>query len=324
MNQTKEKDLNKTLKSQPYQFKIICGLHRSGTTYTGNILSKNSSLTTIHEPCNPDWGVSEQIKWYPFMDAEAVDEETAALFDDILNFRCRWSNRPPRRLPLKSHVMYRAVGGKQGLVWSQLRLKHLIHQLPPAVVWKDPFVTFALGHLLTTYNAKAVCLIRHPGALWYSNRKLNWPFEIERLRTQSALIEKYGQDIPDKYWQMATPDSPVCIAILWKLMARVIAEQAARYESLLAVRHEDLCLQALETAQKICQHLDLTCEPEMIAYITKTTSGKRSESKQGVAHSFNRDSKQIIDTWRGRLDTTEETLIREVIGDDLFKFYETW
>lgn len=308
-----------------YQLKIVCGLHRSGTTYVGNILSRNSSMAVVHEPCNPDWGVKGIKIWYPFFEAtELPDKDTTELFEKILSFQCGWNHQPPRKLKWNSHLFYKLCGGWQGLIWKQLRTQKFFNSLPPNICWKDPFVTFALGHLLSTYDAQAVCMVRHPGALWYSNRKLDWPFDIQRLTRQNQLIEKYGADIPAKYWKSATSNSPASIAILWKIMARLISSQAKSNPSLIAIRHEDLCTQTLNITEKICNHLNIPLEDKMTQFIKETTSGKETEASKGVVHSFNRDSKKIINSWRNKLPEEEEIFIQEIIGEDFERFYSNW
>ncbi|MEL7509810.1 MAG: sulfotransferase [Cyanobacteria bacterium J06554_1] len=308
-----------------YQFKIICGLHRSGTTYTGNILSEHSSFQVLHEPCNPEWGIKGVQAAYPYLTSSTPkDNKTALLLNDILNFRRQWNHRPPQQLKPLTHLLYRLSGGQAGRTWSTLRLRNALNSLPPVICWKDPFTTFALEHLLSTYKAQAVCMIRHPGALWHSNRKLKWPFDIKVLLDQKQLIERYGTDIPDRHWQLATPDSPASIAILWKLMARLISQQEKSQKSLITVRHEDLCVQPTATAADICHHFGMNFQNRMHRYIANTSSEDKKESAQREAFSFERNSKQIINLWRDHVDKTEEHMIRDIIGDDLGRFYERW
>ncbi len=308
-----------------YKFKIVCGLHRSGTTYTGNILSKNGSVQIIHEPCSPHWGMKDVQKTYSYLDlSEQNEQEMKALMDDILHFRSQWGRKPPWKIKPVSEFSYRMWGGPLGITWSKLRMRHLLNALPSNVCWKDPFVTFALDYLLPEYNAQAICMIRHPGSLWYSNRKLDWSFDINILLNQKRLIEQYGMDIPDKHWQAAASNPLVSLALLWKVMARLISAQEKTQSALLTVRHEDLCVQPLDVTEKICKHLNLDFEHGMRQYIKQTSSGTQIEPSKGVMHSFTRDSKSIINAWRDKVTAEEEKAIRDVIGDDLKRFYDTW
>lgn len=167
-------------------------------------------------------------------------------------------------------------------------------------------------------------MVRHPGALWYSNRKLNWFFDIKVLLAQTQLIERYGADIPDKHWQLATPESPASLAILWKIMARLISEQEKSHNSLATIRHEDLCLKPTAIAENICQHFDIDFEHQMHKYIASTTSENKAKAARREAFSFKRDSKHIINLWRDHVNEEEEHIIRDVIGDDFGTFYECW
>ena len=309
-----------------YNLKIISGLHRSGTTYLGKIIDQDPDINVIREPFNPDWGVTNVSQWYPHLEFNGVEEkpETKELFEDIYQFRREWTKKPPRKLKIPSHLLKLAVGGKEGLNYSGLKIRKYLNSLPSTVCWKDPFVTFSIDYLTKTYDAKAICLVRHPGAFWHSNARLNWSFDISRISSQTTLVEQYVNDILQQYWDSATSETVVSLAILWKLMARVIKKWSDTNESILVVRHEDLCLKPLETAATICEHLEIEFTDVMEQYIQKTTQNSKVEASENIAHDFKRNSKAVANSWRNKISRPDVYKLQNIIGDDFNTFYSAW
>ena len=50
---------------------VISGLHRSGTTYVGRVLSLAKAITNIHEPFNHVWGLEYAPSTYTYWQADS-------------------------------------------------------------------------------------------------------------------------------------------------------------------------------------------------------------------------------------------------------------
>ncbi len=137
-------------------------------------------------------------------------------------------------------------------------------------------------------------------------------------------MDTISEDISEDLWVTAESDSEVSLALLWKLMARVIYEQNLCQNKLLVVRHEDLIDEPVGISEKICKHLKVEFTGRMEKYIHRTTHGTRVENPKGAVHSFYRDSIALKNLWRTKLKKKEYNLIKNVIGDDIQKFGYDW
>lgn len=305
---------------------VICGLARSGTTYVGKALSRARGVLIINEPLNKDFGVKGVPRWYPYID-EADREngvETEELIRDIINMRAGWTHSSPSEYPWLTRLSKRVYGGRSGLVWAALRLKKSFGFPPQILCLKDPFATFAAGHMIEKHNVKAVCLTKHPCALYISQKRRGQASHIEDLSAQHKLRDRYAGDISDSTWESAMSHKPAGVGLLWKIMARAVTSQAENLAGLSMVRHEDLCVDPIKTIKGICVHFGIEFGRRIEKYIGETSAGDRIYAKPGSLHSFKRDSLALKDAWRSEIDPQEEAVIQEVVGEDIHLLYEQW
>jgi hypothetical protein len=305
---------------------VICGLARSGTTYVGKALSRARGVHLINEPLNKDFGVKGVSLWYMYAGEDSHSDSIGAikLIRDIMELRAGWTHSSPPGYPVLTRMSKRVYGGRSGLAWSVLRLKKSLGLPLQTVCFKDPFATFAVDHMIQAGRAKAVCLTKHPGALYISQKRRGQPSHIEDLFAQGRLRELHAPDISDRTWEKAMRQSPVGVALLWKIMARVITSQAKDLAQLIIVRHEDLCNDPIKVIQGICAHLGIVSGPRIEKYIRKTSQGNRIYARRGRLHSFRRNSLALKDAWRSVISPQEEAMIQETVGEDLLLLYEKW
>lgn len=314
------------MKSHNHNLVVICGLARSGTTYVGRALSRARGVHLVNEPLNKDFGVKGVPRWYPYAAGAGRenDTDTKKLIRDIIDLRAGWTHSSPPEYPLLTRLSKRVYGGRSGLVWSALRLTKFFGFPSRTLCLKDPFATFAVGHMIESYGAKAVCLTRHPCALYLSQKRRGQAAHIEDLFAQRKLRSRYAGDIPDGTWESAVRHGPAGVALLWKIMARAITSQAGVLFNLSIVRHEDLCVDPVKTIKGICDHFGIACGRRVEKFVIETSRGNRVYAKDGKLHSFKRDSLALKDAWRGEINPQEETMIREVVGEDIHLLYERW
>jgi hypothetical protein len=314
------------MKNHGHDLVLICGLARSGTTYVGKAISKARGVYLIHEPLNRDFGVKGIHQWYPYAgesDGEN-DAEIKKLIRDIVDLRAKWKHSSPPEYPLSTRLSKRVYGGRSGLVWSVLRLKKQMGFPLGILCLKDPFATFAVGHMIEAHHIKAVCLTKHPCALYSSHKRRGRIELIEDLIAQRGLHNKYATDISDSLWQSAMHQHAAGVALLWKVMARAVTAWTEESDNLSIVRHEDLCTDPKKTIKGICRHFGIGYGPPIEKYLTRTSQGNRVRAKPGTLHSFERNSLALKDAWRGEIDPDEERMIRELVGDDFYSIYEQW
>ena len=314
------------MKNHNHKLIVICGLARSGTTYVGRALSKARGVHLIHEPLNKDFGVKGVPWWYLYVGRtdQKNDADTKSLIRDIIDLRVGWTHSSPSEYPLLTRLSKRVYGGRSGLVWSVLRLKKFFGLPSQILCLKDPFATFTVGHMIESYGAKAVCLTRHPCALYLSQKRRGHATHIEDLYYQPELRGQYAGDISDRTWESAIRHKPVGVGLLWKIMARTITSQAKDLTALSIVRHEDLCIDPIETIKGICTHFGIVYGRRIEKYIDKTSSGNRIYGRAGRLHSFKRNSLALKDAWRSEINPEEVSMIREVVGEDIHLLYDQW
>ena len=312
--------------SRGYNVAVVCGLARSGTTYVGKALSRAQSVHLINEPLNKDFGVTGVPRWYPCADGDdrKNSAETKKLIRDIIDLRAGWTHSSPPEYPLLTRLSKRVYGGRSGLAWSALRLKKSVRLPFQTVCLKDPFATFAIGHIIESYNAKAVCLTKHPCALYLSQKRRGQEGHIEDLFAQPKLRDRYAGDISDGIWKSAIHDGPAGVALLWKIMARAITSQAKDLANLSIVRHEDLCVDPAQAIKGICAHFGIAYGRRIEKYVTETSRGNHVFAKAGTLHFFKRNSLALKDAWRAVISPQEEAVIQDVVGDDIHLLYKQW
>lgn len=305
------------------RFFVVCGLHRSGTTFAGRIVGAARRLPVLDEPLNIREGVADVPIVYPFV--AAGGGRYAGVVDDVVAFRRPWTRdlRYRRRNPLKRSI-FRATGGYAGVRWGLLRIRIRLGTVSPPFLWKDPFATLAMPYLLARYGVRGVCMVRHPAAVHCSTARQGWRFDADNLQRQEELIQAYGCDILPAHWRLAREQPAVAIALLWKMMVRIHCELAERDERLLLIRHEDLCRDPQKTADRVVSHFGLEQTPVVRKFVSERSFGARAEPADGKVHDMFRDSEALADAWRAKIPASEEAMMREVVGDDILRVYESW
>ncbi len=299
---------------------IICGLHRSGTTFVGKILQQ-ADVVVVHEPLNEDFGMQGILVAYPFV--EGKKDKYSTLIDDALNMKRAW-NKDTTYIKAKGfrRILYQLLGGRSGVRWEALRLRKALGILPEKLCFKDPFMSLATPYLVQQHDVKVLCMVRHPAAIHSSTEKQDWRFDIQNLRKQSNLIDQYAADISDKHWDMAEEYAAASIAILWKLMIRInfqLAKQAPN--NVLLLTHEDLCLDAQKSTNKIFKHFNLPVSNFVQTFVTEHSEGSQAESKLGKVHDFQRDSKALVNVWKKHINAKDKKMIFEIAADELVRIY---
>lgn len=307
---------------------VVCGLHRSGTTFVGEIL-RHAGANIIHEPMNPEFGMINVPISYPYV--EKTSDAQSGLIDHACNMARVWNTDCTNLIPIWKarglkliwlrRLVYSATGGKNGLRWRWLRLRRLVGMRPKDIFFKDPYLTFSTPYLASTYDSKIVCIVRHPAAVFHSSENQQWHFNIENLLSQPDLVAKYGYGISKDHWDLARTSNAASIAILWKLMVRINLSAAAEENRILLITHELLCIQPQTFAKNICRHFDIPFTVRLEQYVTSQTGGKRVEADGGKLHDFTRNSGKLTDIWKRKVSPENQKIINEIAGEELQRIY---
>jgi hypothetical protein len=300
----------------------VSGLHRSGTTFVGEIL-KQAGICVVHEPLNERFGMSGIPIAYPY--CETSSDKFVGLLDDAVSLARPW-NKDVTYLQAKGiyRQLYKISGGRSGLRWDWLRLRRAMGLSVRQVCIKDPFMSLATPWLVRGYGLSVVCMVRHPAAIHHSTEKQKWRFDVENLLRQPELIARYGRDIPDQHWELARNHAAASIAVLWKLMIRVNTTLAQSDTRLMLVKHEDLCIYPQDVAEAIAVHLGVPFTEKLAQFVADHSEGDRVQAQDNRTHDFKRKSSGIPDAWRGRLDKSDELMMQEIVAEDVIRYYGCW
>ncbi len=298
---------------------VICGLHRSGTTFVGEIL-RRAKFCVVHEPLNRRFGIVDVPVAYPYVENESG--KFAGLIDDALTQARPWNKRAQiadtGRLRRQFFAM---TGGRSGLRWGWLRLRKAVGIPRRRICMKDPFMSFATPYILQRYGSRMICMVRHPAAIHHSTRKQKWRFDIAELRRQSELVSRFRHVVTEHDWKLAAETDAGSIALLWKLMVWINEPAASESERLLLVRHEDLCLEPELTVRSILRHLSIPMTESVVKFVAEKTSGDMAEGDDRKVHDFVRDSKAIPFAWRSHLSKDERSIISRIAGPEIERLY---
>jgi hypothetical protein len=301
---------------------VICGLHRSGTTFVGNIL-RHAGALVIHEPLNERFGMLGVPIAYPHV--ENRGDAFSQLVDDAVAVSRPWNKNPAYiKAQGTRRRLYSLTGGRSGISWGWLRIRKTLGMAPAHLCMKDPFMSLATPYLVNIHGIQVACMVRHPAAIHYSTEKQNWRFDVENLLRQPNLISRYGDDIPSSHWEWGRNSSAASIALLWKMMIRINDALSQQSSRLLLIRHEELCIDPLAATRRLCQHTGVAYTPRLEQFMAERSQGDRIEAKEGRTHDFFRNSRALIDVWRGRISSSDEALIREIAGDEVEQIYDKW
>lgn len=305
---------------------VIAGLPRSGTTYVGKILDLHPDVRMVLEPMNEEFGLRAVPGQFPYVGdgSSREGQQAAALLAQMVELRGGWTrfrmSRGKARNPLQKAAKV-LVGSRTSWDWRLDALGEAVGRpRVPVQLFKDPFVTFSLDHLANHHHLRSVCLVRHPGAYYYSFSTQPWEHGSDRIPSIEELRDDLG-GIEDALWTAARSDKLAYCALLWKLMARYIS----RCPSLvMPVRHEDLSADVETEMARICEHFELEFTASMKEFVQSSSTGSKVAPEYLQVRSFDRDSSKVADYWRGKLSSADETRLQEAVGEDLTAFYDQW
>jgi hypothetical protein len=301
---------------------LVTGVHRSGTTWVGKMLTASGEAAYISEPLNV-WhrrGVLavDIPHWYFYL-CEENESQYLPAFRQLLNYQYHWGKEI---LSLRSfHDLGRmARDGSTFLLGKFLRRRPLL---------KDPFAAFSIPWFTERLGCQVVVTIRHPAAFASSLKRLNWPFDMQDLLAQPLLMRDWLAPYQEQMLAcLAKPhDILQQAALLWTMVYQTIWRLKEEGHSLVLVRHEDLSLDPLAEFEKLYQALGLSYSERARLQIAASSSAENPKELQTKKrHSVRLDSRSNLMNWRKRLTETEIEQIKAHTWEIASHYYrpESW
>lgn len=296
---------------------LVCGAHRTGTTWVGKMLAAGGEAGYISEPLNvlhrPGIHSAPIRYWYTYICAENEAEYMPSL-QEMLQFKYH---------PLSEVRSLRSLKdlGRMGRDWSSF-LHARARNLRPLL--KDPFAVFSSSWFAERLGCQVVITIRHPAAFVSSLKRLEWPFQLQDLLGQPLLMQDWLEPFRPEIERMASGPSDAIgqNSLLWRLVYSVVESLLAVRSDFILVRHEDLSLDPLEGFEALYTRLGLTyTEAARRGVLSSTNPENPGELKRNSAHSVRLDSRANLDNWKRRLSTAEIGRIRQITEETASHFY---
>lgn len=274
--------------SDPSKTIILAGSGRSGTTWLGDIIAADWRFRIIFEPFNP----------------RKVPQAKAA------NISLRPYCSPQEPCPGLYHFTQLALTGKLHNSWVNQEGRR-----PWAwrLLLKTIRTTLLLAWIDEHFHPPIVYLIRHPGAVVASRRRLGWESHLDVLLAQPNLLQDYLA--PFKNLIEAARTETQKHTIMWCVENMVPLSQLAHYPWLFFA-YEYLYLEPEKEAQRLLAGLGLKETPARRKAIHKLShvTGEQSALKTG---------KDVLTEWQQEFSAQEVADMKAILGDfglDLYSF----
>jgi len=288
----------------------IIGVHRSGTTFLGEIIRRYENTAIIHEPFNKYYGLAG-IKWtYPSDDDDCNIDHHRALLMSILNGKPKFTRHVSADSKSKSIGRF-VLGGRTGLDYLKYRLNRFFFgELYP--VFKDPFLSMFAKTLLDQ-DFGVVCVVRHPAAVWQSIKRMSW-----KMNFDTFIGRKFSHSMTGNSYSEVEK-----FAILWNAVYEYVDGLKER-SGFFLIRHEDLCVNPESVLNKIAISFSLTSTFDLKKYIDSVMRSSVITPDNKSIHNLKRNSSDLVDSWRKSISVTDEDIIKSTTMDTFRKYYERW
>lgn len=295
---------------------VVTGIHRSGSTWVGNVIAKSSAVKYIHEPFNGmcPMGICAIKLPHTYMH---LSQKNGLDFYPALN----------NMFQLKYDL---AAGLKAADGFADyLRLaKHSALSLNDRVckkvpLMKDPMAVLSTEWLAQTFGAAILILVRHPAAFVSSCYQLGWGFHFENFANQPVLMDTYFRDFKAEIedYTQGSYDIIDKLSLLWKLIYSVVARYQQRYPNWLILRYEDICSNPVTNFDNIFRHCKLEKTAEVSAFIKESTGAAQPKNIFKNIHSIKRDTQKQVAIWKQRLSQAEIDRVRSRVESVSSIFY---
>jgi hypothetical protein len=294
---------------------LISGMHRSGTTFAGRILSKAPKVTPLHEPFNAKFGLEGVKSIYQLEGGKEFDSN----FEKVRDLDFRVSQKADGDDFVKGMVRY-FIGGRTSIDRYKARLDTRLYGGGRKLLIKDPFLMAMAGYLSEKYSVKSLITVRHPVAVWNSIKRMGWKLDFGRI--QGALFfEKFSRYSQQELKGMGEVEK---FSVLYDMLYRSAFLDSKLSNSVKLVKHEDICFDPQLKFEELALFLGVRVTSGMREEVDVLTRGEAAEITNEKLHNFTRDSKALSWSWCKYPESKDERIIAEITGGVVEQLYGFW
>ena len=284
---------------------LVTGSHRSGSTWTGRVISQAKNIRYIDEPFNVSIKRKQLPFTYWFEYIENTNDSQNKKVENYLNSFFYINNTQ-----YLSHFL------SNFFKHPRITLGDLKNRLSNRSLIKDPIAIMSAEWIYKKYNTDVIVMIRHPAAFVASLKVQGWEFDFNDFLQQPKLIKthlkRYEKDI--ECFSENKKDIIDQGILLWNIIHSVIYKYQVNYKEWIFVKHEELSRNPLIEFEKLFNQLNINFDNRVKKYlIESSTSISESDLK--------RDSIKNIKSWKTRLSSEEIKRIKEGTLEISSKFY---
>ena len=221
-----------------------------------------------------------------------------------------------------SHVKTAFFAKKQSLKLRQLGRKH------PSIII-EPIGLLSTDWFYNKFGLLVIVTIRHPASFVSSLKRLNWKFDFHNFIDQDHLmagrLQRYQGELEDS---IALTDDIIGQGILlWRLLYSVVKEYQEQYPEWIYIRHEDLASDPIGGFRSLYKLIGLNFTPMSRAKILEFSGDSNpSESPVHNPGMIRRSSRDTVRIWNQRLEKDEIERIKEGVWSVASNWYgeEDW
>jgi len=300
---------------------FVTGVIRSGTTFTGKILSIPLEVDYIHEPFNTGCGMEGMNRRYRYVrpDPDTPEmERLHALTTDLFEY-----NFDLQTVHHEEDSWYRSLAktvvGSRGPFYLRLAKANPFHT---ASIIKDPTGSMMANYLYHRFDVQPVVVIRHPVSLVASFRRLGWWPQSKKLLEQPALMDDHFRNsgLKPSRINSTLPEHVEDSCLHWCLVNQVLLDWAETHDWNV-VTHETLCDEPLRTFKRLYRTLELPWSRHVRRKVRSLTTGESAKAKNNEVQDFNRDSESIFETRVRSISKENRQEIYDVTKDVALRVY---
>ncbi|QDO93677.1 hypothetical protein FNB79_06705 [Formosa sediminum] len=297
---------------------LVTGSHRSGSTWTGNVIARAPKVRYVHEPFNISIkrDNSPFKFWFEFLIDSSIEhqKDSKAYIDSFYKV----FNKDSFNKLLKTRT-------PKALYHYLLDLK--CRKVNRTII-KDPIAIMSTEWIYMNYDIDIVVLIRHPAAFVASLKVKNWQFDFNEFLNQPVLMNTYLKDYEALINDFSKNKKDIIDQgiLLWNIIHDTIFFYRRKYENdWCFVKHEELSMNPKQEFKRIFSKIGLTMDSNVEDYIFQTTNAKVDlKVIENSTEVFNtkRNSLENIKTWKKRLSNDEIQKIKKGTENVWKKFYD--
>ena len=295
---------------------LVTGIHRSGSTWVGNVLAQSSSVHYVHEPfngmCQPGMCAVDFPNVYLHI-TEANSQDFYPAIRDLFQLRYNlWAQTYSVRGPIDLARLIRDY-----YVFSSNRRAGRV----PLI--KDPMAILSAQWLAQKFDANILLLVRHPAAFVSSCLQLGWGFHFNNFLRQPVLMDTYFHPYKAEIVDYARQEHRLIdqLSLLWKLIYSVVAQYQQKHPEWLIVKYEEICQDPLSSFGHITHYLNLDFTSQVQSFLKDSINYIQPKDIFQDIHSIKRDTQKQLDVWKSRLSKTEVHQIRVQVEEISSIFY---